>query len=450
MRSDESQPSHPPAARDFRDELPSRYQLSSMAAPATLLIMLTAFGPYLSRTMGLRAEHVVIYLTAPLFIFPLCSQARHISILHPAVLILALLAAALIWTGMTTMLGGFAPVSANVRLSSFENALQPILVIVVAFVAVHRRPSAEILNHLNRLLILFIGIMVANTLVAVSSVVIDISPMMRYFTRSEEATWFAAITGARLSGLFSQPAEQGAAISLALLAWGYRWRTGRVGFWNSSLILLLLVFGGIIGLSKIFFVGGTTLFVLLVGPVSTARLVLAPRSLLAIAGLGIAAVVAIPQGLRGLPLLQVWFDADSPVGLIRSLSSGRFGSGSDYFVQRTFLETWHTSPVFGFGFGYSQLLDNGFLEFFLQGGLIALAAYSTILILLLGFGIANRGADPILSRLVLAMTVLVIGGNLGVPVVSINRFAPCFWTILVTSLCAMHRIRRERNRGRDV
>ena len=406
--------------------------------------MVASFGPYLFRSAGLRIEHLVIYLSVPLFAASLATHARQIPLRHPAVVAMALLLTAFAWTFATTAFGGYAPASSNVRISSIENALQPILVSLIAFTAMHRRTAAEILATLDRVLILFMGIMLANTVIAAASVVIDVSPLMRYFTRTDDATWFAAITGARLSGLFSQPAEQGAAISMALLAWAYRYRTGKRGFWAGPLVLLVIVFGGIVGLSKIFIIGGSALFVLYLGPTRVLRLVLAPRNLLVMAAFGVAAVVLFPEAWRGMQLLQVWFRADSPLDLISSLSSGRFGSNADFFVQRAFAATWNTSPVFGFGYGYSALLDNGFLEFFMQGGMVSLALYAAILLFLAAYGFASRSTNTPLGLFLVAITGLIIGGNIGIPVISINRFSPCLWIIITTALSALYAQRLDK------
>jgi hypothetical protein len=35
------------------------------------------------------------------------------------------------------------------------------------------------------------------------------------------------------------------------------------------------------------------------------------------------------------------------------------------------------------------------------------------------------------------LCILVVGGDIGAPVVSLNRFSPCFWIVVTSLLCTI-------------
>ncbi|MFC1500813.1 hypothetical protein ACFL6T_07355, partial [Candidatus Zixiibacteriota bacterium] len=116
--------------------------------------------------------------------------------------------------------------------------------------------------------------------------------------------------------------------------------------------------------------------------------------------------------------------------LLDFYTSGRFG-GQNTFVQSTFQHVMETSPVYGYGFGTSSMLDSGFLEFFLQGGLVSLLCYALLLCLFACLGIAAYRHHRARAGLMLALVVLITGASLGAPVITINRFSPIFWIFIV-------------------
>ena len=272
-----------------------------------MLLMIAAFGPYLDRSFGLRTDHVLIYTAAPVAMAWALPRFLRQRIDHPVTGILVLHAACITWTLAVTFLGGFEAASTNVRLASIENAVQPVFVISLVAIVIGSRPLPEIRSVLDRLLTLYIAIMCLNTLLASLSLFADLTPLMIHLTRSENATWFAARSGIRLTGVFSQPVAHGAAMTFAVLAWCYRQVAGSRGFWSSPAILVVLVFGGVLGLSKIFYFGAPILLWVVFTPVRLLRVLWAPRPLLAAAVLAILVVAAMQEWRQGSLITQAWF-----------------------------------------------------------------------------------------------------------------------------------------------
>ncbi len=85
-----------------------------------------------------------------------------------------------------------------------------------------------------------------------------------YVKMDEDGYRFATNSMGRYMGVFNQPIESGFAYSLGLLTWLYNYTKLKTG--NRILQLILFAFiiiGGVASISKVFFIGGILLFVIM-------------------------------------------------------------------------------------------------------------------------------------------------------------------------------------------
>jgi 4-amino-4-deoxy-L-arabinose transferase-like glycosyltransferase len=285
-------------------------------------------------------------------------------------------------------------------------------------------------------------LLAANTILAIASVFFDTWPLVRLFVREAAATgtsvWENAALNGRYSGVFDQPMEAGVAYSAGLAAWVY-WvaRLGRPA--TRHLILLgALVIGGFLSVSKVFILGGLPLGMLYLvwmfrmKPSTIARYFVAA---LVFAAVFVPAAIWLMYRWSGQGFFLRLFDADliSSQGLIALYSAGRFGGGPTT-VASLFATTWAEAPLQGFGFGAFSPLDSAYIQFFYQGGLVALLFYGLALVALAVHAYRHRRVAPEESRLLMVLLVLVLGAGIGAPALTLNRSSVVLWTMIVLAV----------------
>lgn len=99
--------------------------------------------------------------------------------------------------------------------------------------------------------------------------------------------------------------------------------------------------------------------------------------------------------------------------------------------MRNFEQTWAESPFYGFGFGAHGPFDNGYLEFFMQGGVLALLLSCLLFVVLLYYAVQYRSKESRLeAKTLIWLQLLVIGASLGGSTITANRFSVLFWVLV--------------------
>lgn len=411
-----------------------------------VFIIVASFGPYVFPSYGLRSEHFLVYplllLAVPVFL-----MRQHFFYLYKPILeMLVLLLGITLWTMIVSLSGDYVSESSYKFISSLENYIQPTAIIIVVLTFVSYASYASFLYCFQRLCWVLILLLCLNSVVAFASIFWNLSNFIQPFVEgcfrgSGTSVSHLAWTMGRYSGIFNQPVESGLTYSLGLLSWGYLSRICmRIDFTNYCTLFMLIV-GGILSVSKVFILGGMPLFILYLNPMRNFRKYFSWRFVLT-AIIGYYIVLSMVPFWSGWDFfLRLFKLGESNTNLIYLYTAGRFGiQGAG--VQSTFAKVWQEAPLQGFGFGVSSLLDNGYLEFFLQGGMVALLGYFALLGIFFQHclrGFLNGYEE---GRLLLAFFVLVVGGSLGAPVLTINRFSTIFW-VLNTFLFLMLQIRRR-------
>lgn len=410
-------------------------------------------GPYIMPNAGLRLEHFVIYGSLLyVLIFQRQSLRRVIEDKQiSSVIVLCLMIAFWILFVSLQNVGWTTPYD---MLAGLENFTQPAALLMVLSVSSERVTPAKRIDLLRIGSEAMIAMLSLNSLLSMLSVFIDTWPFVQSFVVTAateiqgQTTWEQAADMGRLTGIFNQPAEAGMSYSIGLVAWvllATMQRNG-IGIYR-WLALLLLLFGGILTVSKTFLFGGIPIaFAYLLWTI----IVRSDRNIhvstivggLAMTMLGSALVLEFADSWVGVDLALRFFDFGSYAddGVLSVLTGERFGR-EESGVGMLFSTTWLESPILGFGVPMRNMgaLDNGYIEFFYYGGIVALVMYILILWLILARAIEGIKYNPTFGRFLLAIWTLIIGGNIGAPVLTLNRASIFLWITVVLSIGILSR-----------
>lgn len=405
------------------------------------VILLGAFGPYLYKSAGLRTDHLVVYGVGLWTLAKLGLRPHAARLSATLWVVVGCLAAATSWTLLVSIAADSAPMMEIA--ASAESYFQPVALIVGLAVLVTVGPWADRRSLVLTATAVICLLLTVNTAIAIASVFFDTWPLVRIFVRETAATgtsvWENAALNGRFSGVFDQPMEAGVAYSAGLAAWVY-W-VARLGRPSARHLVLLgaLVIGGFLSVSKVFILGGLPLCLLYLAwtfrmrPGTIARYFLA--GLLFIA-LFVPGAVWLMNRWSGQRFFLRLFDSDLifSQGLIAFYSAGRFGAGQTT-VSSLFSTTWAEAPIQGFGFAAFSPLDSAYIQFFYQGGLVALGFYALILAALAAHAFRHRRVAPDESRLLVVLLILVLGAGIGAPALTLNRASTVLWTLIVLVVC---------------
>ncbi|AFM27902.1 hypothetical protein Desti_5313 [Desulfomonile tiedjei DSM 6799] len=382
-------------------------------------LVASAFGPYLLPGLGLRLDHAVIYgLCIAFFIMdmPFFFTMRF----NHALLWLTLsFFAVAIWTLVSTFFGGHPKLSWNLVLASLDNFTQPMAIIgIMAFITAEKqeRVLSDALQKVSLTMCILLSL---NTVIAACQMFWDMWPVAHFFLRSmdERTVWENAVIQGRYCGIFDQPVENGLAYSVALVSWTYY-----VNQYRSSwqwLLLPFLIIGGILSASKVFLFGGIPAGILYFLFCKKLHFGTLFKVFLGLSGVAIIAIEFADQWI-GISFLELMTDpgylASDPIGVY---TAGRFGKEGWILTQVE--RILRSDPVCGIGLGTSDVLDNAYLEFFTQGGIVALAWYIFILGIIGRSGIQGIVKNSKYGLVMLLLWLMIVAAGFGGPVLTMNR-----------------------------
>lgn len=409
-----------------------------------IFLSIAALGPYVFPAAGLRLEHFVIYGSLIYVMISEISLFKYVKKIDNLLILMVLCLAVALWiltVSLPNIIGGS---SAYKILSAMENFTQPIALIVVISSVVGKLDRTSRLNLLRIASISIIVLLCINSFLAISEVFFDTWPFLQYFVvagndgLSIVSVSELALTMGRFSGVFNQPAESGLAYSIGLLVWVYLATTSKrissLG-WAS---LIMLTIGGSLSVSKSFILGGFPLAMLYWFWIALSRLRIRISTLIGglIWGLGggvaLSFIIELWEGFNFFSRLFVLDNINE--GIVELFTGGRFG-GDESGVILHFAEVWSKAPLTGVGVGLinEQALDNALIEYFLYGGIIGLAFYIAIILVI--FWVAFRGlkSDPVHGKLLMSLWILINGAGIGAPVLTLNRSSIFLWIILIVT-----------------
>jgi hypothetical protein len=371
-----------------------------------VLLMLMSIMPYLSG--GMRIEHIILPPMALIAALYALQKKGSLHVAPAAIALLALTASlvALVLGSALSELTGSATSSINM----FVRLLMPMLMLAAFPYALAQTPLP-----LMSVAKAIVGTAIVASFFTLASVFFDIASILSLWVRTEdEAVWTQAIAIGRFTGLFNQPLEAGVFFSVALFAQLYLFKV-RTQYRVFNIIgLLAICIGGFLSLSKNF----TILGIAFALGFSTSINLLTLRAaflLLVVCGSGISTLVLKLNAIYADSFINLFEEG----GLLLALTAGRLGS-ADTEVSQLFAQLWGQGHwFFGRGLGSQLPLDNGYLEFFYQGGIFAFVGYLIFLATLSIYAVMRR--QYIEGKLMMYLLLFIIGSSFGGPVISANR-----------------------------
>lgn len=403
--------------------------MSKLYSKYPAIVIISAFSPYISISLGLKFDSVVIFVFGVLFIlYALLLKEDRIKVSLFAML--AAWVSAFVYLLMRTLFVDGIPFSSVA--AEIKNFAHPIAIMAVFTFVFSKKFIDSSKDLIKNSCVVLIVLLCLNTLWTFIGFFTDLSAINQWFWRGDESVASRAMTNGRFSGIFNQPMEAGVAYSIGLFAWLYlvenKFMKIRL---RSTLMLLLMVAGGLLTVSKVFIFGGLLIFFVGVVVVKEIRKKIIPLSILSFI-IGFPVFYFLLNTWEGVSYLFRFFGSNSQQnGLLNMLTAGRYGGESAQ--QEVFFERiWDAAPVFGEGLGSQEVLDSGFFHFFATGGVIGLLFYIGILATLTYTSIkfilrTNISSE---SKLFLAIVLLVIIASFGAPVFTLNRSSVIVWVFI--------------------
>ena len=400
------------------------------------VILVSSFGPYIFPNLGVRLDHLVIYLT---FILLILTGKMQI----PKTSLLLLVFACLLILFFVPMVTLYAEnyISFSLVVAQIENYLQVPVLLLIFVIIFHRRSLDDQESLFKRLTIVLMYLLAANTLFSVYIFLAPDSQLVRFFSGVREITGgnkniqglnitSVNIVAGRISGVFGLIVEGGFAYALGLFLWVYNYKgRGNVGVSPFALLMAILI-GGFFTFSKVFLVIGLPIFLFCVG----ARKLMGIASILLI--FAVLAILINPSlidtinELRGLNYFLRLIDVDI-FNFLSVYTSGRFSS--DSAILTGMVKILNMRPFFGLGYGSIETSDFSLYEVVSLGGLIGLSTYLSLhglmAVLIFKFTKGPR------RTLYISFVILTFLSALSAPILTANRLSVFICLILAWALC---------------
>lgn len=387
-----------------------------------ILIVISAFGPYIRGSI--RLEHIVIYplLILALFSF-LLNKDRKVSYFP---IIIALCFASIILFASLSTLFGLIEVDLSRVFSQVDNWLQPASIAVISFVWGKHFPKA--INWC-------IGLLAINSMIQIYQASTgDIESIGAWVLADDSGISVASNSAqnGRYLGIFNQPFELGVAYSVTLIAWVYQVVRGQIKRTYALLSIVFIIIGGALCVSKAFII--LMPFILIFQLLweikyNTINITWSGIASLVVAlSIMIAIVVLSLSQWSGAEYLARLFDPSQANGNFLSFYSADRLGNSDTNVLANFAYIEQTSPIAGFGFSSVETVDNGWLDAYAQGGLPAVMFVLTLIIYMFFWGWNHRHTQE--GRTLSIIAIYLSLAILGAPALTVNRASIILWVTI--------------------
>lgn len=385
-----------------------------------VLLVITAFGPYL--TSSIRLEHLILYPTA-LLALVIAVTGRLATPARLPALIITFFSAIIAVSIFNTLLA--YPVPFTRIFSQLDNWFQPIAIALIAIIYGQR---------LHRAFPWILGMLSVNALLQLYQAFTGNVTINAPFVIGDEVRGSVADRAAELGrygGVFAQPFEGGVAFGVGILLWFYMTRQGKGGFWMWLALPLILV-GGLLTVSKVFILVAIPLFL-----VYALWERFSVNWITTWSGLRRTALAAILIFGGGYALLNVWDGAgyalrllapDDRKGgtLLEFYTAGRLGGETD--LNKDLQIAKQEEPVFGYGFRSFETVDNGYFDAYAQAGIAGLVFIIAVLLVIFMRG-WNVRSEPE-GRLLMLLAVFMALASVGAPALTTNRGNILLWVVV--------------------
>ena len=395
------------------------------------ILLLSAFGPYLFISMGIRLDHIVIY---SLMTFLIVTNSVVIKI-HPLYIFTILVLFIICLAPFVGLFLGDFQISNSLVLSQIENYLQPLAVTIICFSIFNNFNLEQIESGFIYFLKLFVILMSLHSLL---SVVMNFFPDLLFWRQFTGARLIAitddtarigltaaelARVGGRISGIFTQVFEAGFAYSIAIISWSFLYSRFKNFLIFQNVILLMILLGGILVNSKIFIVFGLPLAIYLFN--QKKKLILY-SSLLTFIALITLKLVSIDFSFFAKTLNYVRRLSNVNLdNFLQVFTGGRFAPDSSIIIGM--IDIYYTSPLIGMGYGSIETSDFSLYEVLSLGGLLGMLFYLLLFAIFIVMIYAIK--NTLYRKYYIALIILTVFSSLAAPTITANRISLIFWLL---------------------
>ena len=406
----------------------------------TLLVILT-FGPYVLISPPIRTEQIYIYVCGIIYFFIFLYM--RISEFNKYLLIFILLQLFPISIMFTVTLFHPQFVSFTKAISHAENYIENIVLSFSIFISyyISKADKYKFLETFLKSLKILLVLVSINSIVSILILLgLDI-PMERFIGPANSissSVWGKSLSMGRINGIFNQPFDAGNMYSLALLSCILLRELGYISYKEFIVYTSFILIGGILTISKVFLFLGVPLSLLL-------YLVLNEKQKIIINILKLVLLVVFSSLLMYVSLYTVekLWKGSSYLLMMFSLENIKMVILERIFGGEYGINDWklvlEDSPIFGEGFAFIEQLDSNYLEYFVEGGLVALMSFISLFIFLAYiFSARIYSTKSLTKRNILYFSffvvILMFLSAFGAPSFTGNRIQVIYTLILTSSL----------------
>lgn len=403
------------------------------------LVILSAFGPYIFPSVGIRLDQLIIY---GLFLFLLLSNNLKFPRDNLSLSIIFLLFALFLFPFFSAIKPTYV-IANSLLLAQIENYLQPAIIFLIFFSLLPSNKK-EIEEVLQFGLELILWLLSFNTILSIYIFFNPDTALIQIFTGSKIIGDFGGysdvtlaelnLTAGKFAGVFNQTFIVGFVYSLGLLIWSYLYKNVKEQNLKKIIFLIFILIGGIMSFSKVFMVIGAPLFLLFIGFKRALILfftIFALFSIMLLNNPQLIELISNYEGLKYVYRLLTGFSGN----FLNIFTSGRIGS--DSAIIEGIILVLNTKPLFGFGYGSIETSDLSFYEIISLGGLMGLLAYTFLLfILLIPVYKLKSLRDKYFYILFFLLTII---SSLAAPIFTANRVSILIWFIIVITCVRIKR-----------
>ncbi len=352
------------------------------------LILSFAF-PILPIFSGLRVDQLILYTLFLFNVFYLASYPQLFNLDVKNIKGILLISFILLLSLFSTIIN--YKVNFKYSLASFENLLNPLCICTVFYINYScKNIVAYSTDYLIKYSLFFF---LLNTIISFVSIFFDIGDYMNYYLDIEdgESVWHRSYALSRFIGFFGQPVEAGFAYSSFYLLYLKFYK--QKNYFKNVLINLIIIIGGIITTSKVFYI---TVFLVFIFRVFNYN----KKIIYFIFLLSIPIIYSLL-----IDVLQYFF-ATRYLETSNFLDDFLFIYKNNFFLGLGLMDTISDNP-----------LDNAYLQIFLLSGLVGIIVY----LLLIFFLVPNDNFNKKYSVYNTIFFVLIFLGGLGSPVLTLNK-----------------------------
>ncbi len=313
------------------------------------------------------------------------------------------------------------------KLSQLETSLRPLFLLGI-WGYVNKGDYEASRKLLSRVTYFFVFALFINTVLVVLSIFIPKIPEVLKMFHTYDFTHLSvaeesAVLG-RYTGIFCQPINAGFAYSLGLLLLVYAFKKNPAFTIMKYVLLLSLLVGGMLVLSKVFMYVGLFLFLIYGILKKNVFLMLARERIFYIfLPVSVAAIVCIFFIWSGKDFVVYLLNFFREKDLLFALTSGRYGAETNGFMS--YMLNKYGSIV-GAGYGLTTF-DSGYLYYFLITGVGGFFIFVLLNAYMFFLAICKKSEE---NRLLLFIVLLFVIANLGAPIGVEPMVSTVFWIII--------------------